>query len=536
MVEQSQRAPSSVEHAHCLSPELESAYAVAKRQTLSPSVALPTTTLGLPGSIEFLASLGHQQAVELLLDGQLAAAGVVTEQLAAAGVVTEQLAAVGVEAKQLSAGRPGYAQFAAVIEEVVPGRSEVVPAGPVAAQHYVEDQQLVAVIEQIVPGGSDAERLDSATGRGAATDTVAGVLASVEAIHPAAWTAVRLGAGLAESVECASSAPEIAGAVAFGGASRVDEPLPGGCGERYSGTSATPRPSPRRSDGRQPGKIAKSKACQRSNNRRKSAYMVIDNIYACVSTRARTRAHTHPTHTHTRTHTPPHTRTQVHRHRQTKQLCRQKHKHGDNIGLTSAKSQLDRNAWQHVATYKSGSKQTWRQIFSVWKHVEKAHMDRTKLPQPSFHFAEQLQPGFSTFLQVQTPCCIQSSCTTSFIEPYRSSTARALLPWRRHRGQASRFLGLLFVWWTFLSLVLVGHLTGIKHETMKRRQIHHLFRHRTISMQVRGQKSAPVDRHLHDRKKSPTRHETCPYPNLFNYEALSCRKVVPCEGRKNFGK
>ena len=35
------------------------------------------------------------------------------------------------------------------------------------------------------------------------------------------------------------------------------------------------------------------------------------------------------------------------------------------IGLASATSQLDGNAWQRVATYKSGSKQTWRRIFFV---------------------------------------------------------------------------------------------------------------------------------------------------------------------------
>ena len=53
------------------------------------------------------------------------------------------------------------------------------------------------------------------------------------------------------------------------------------------------------------------------------------------------------------------------------------------IGLASATSQLDRNPWQRVATYKSGSKQTWRRIFSVWNHNEEAQTmqtDRTKLP------------------------------------------------------------------------------------------------------------------------------------------------------------
>ena len=52
------------------------------------------------------------------------------------------------------------------------------------------------------------------------------------------------------------------------------------------------------------------------------------------------------------------------------------------IGLASATSQLDRNAWQRVATYKSGSKQTWRCIFFVWNHIEKAQTDRTPAQLP----------------------------------------------------------------------------------------------------------------------------------------------------------
>ena len=52
------------------------------------------------------------------------------------------------------------------------------------------------------------------------------------------------------------------------------------------------------------------------------------------------------------------------------------------IGLASATSQLDRNAWQRVATYKSGSKQTWRRIFFVWNHIEKAQTDRTPAQLP----------------------------------------------------------------------------------------------------------------------------------------------------------
>ena len=52
------------------------------------------------------------------------------------------------------------------------------------------------------------------------------------------------------------------------------------------------------------------------------------------------------------------------------------------IRLASATSQLDRNAWQRVATFKSDSKQTWRRIFFVWNHIEKAQVDRTPAQLP----------------------------------------------------------------------------------------------------------------------------------------------------------
>ena len=52
------------------------------------------------------------------------------------------------------------------------------------------------------------------------------------------------------------------------------------------------------------------------------------------------------------------------------------------IRLANATSQLDRNAWQRVATYKSGSKQTWRRIFFLWNHIEKAQAGRTPAQLP----------------------------------------------------------------------------------------------------------------------------------------------------------
>ena len=51
---------------------------------------------------------------------------------------------------------------------------------------------------------------------------------------------------------------------------------------------------------------------------------------------------------------------------------------------------------------------------------------------------------------------------------------------------------------------------------MKRRRIHHTLRHRTISKQISGQKSAPVERHLNDRKQPWTQHESCLITDFYS--------------------
>ena len=105
--------------------------------------------------------------------------------------------------------------------------------------------------------------------------------------------------------------------------------------------------------------------------------------------------------------------------------------------------------------------------------------------------------------------------------------SQALMPWQRYRGHAISLPWAVLCVVNFLIACSSGPIDRRKHETMKRRRIHHILRHRTTSMQVRGRKSAPVDRHLHDQKQPRTRHESCPTPQfLFNDEALSCRKVV----------
>ena len=85
------------------------------------------------------------------------------------------------------------------------------------------------------------------------------------------------------------------------------------------------------------------------------------------------------------------------------------------IGLASAASQLDRNPWQRIATYKSGFKQTWRCIFFVWKHIEKAQTDRTPASPASTLLSSYSQVFLVFFLRVQIPSYILSFCASSLV-------------------------------------------------------------------------------------------------------------------------
>ena len=119
------------------------------------------------------------------------------------------------------------------------------------------------------------------------------------------------------------------------------------------------------------------------------------------------------------------------------------------IGLASATSQLDRNAWQRVATYNSGSKQTWRRIFFVWNHIEKAQTDRTPAQLP-LCWAATARFILSSFFRFRLLAIFQVSAPRlRFVEPCRSVYNQSIAALKNtRRGQASRFLGLFFVWWT----------------------------------------------------------------------------------------
>ena len=180
------------------------------------------------------------------------------------------------------------------------------------------------------------------------------------------------------------------------------------------------------------------------------------------------------------------------------------------IGLASATSQLDRNAWQHVATYKSGSKQTWRRIFFVWNHIEKAQTDRTPAQLP-LCWAATARFFLSSF-QVQIPCFILRSCDMSQV---RWAVSLSVVPVQRCclEEDPSR-PSLSFPWAVlcvvdFLSLILVGHSTEKTHETMKRRQVLH------TSTSNDFHAALFVDDFL-ARRSTSARSETAPYSTHAN--------------------
>ena len=202
------------------------------------------------------------------------------------------------------------------------------------------------------------------------------------------------------------------------------------------------------------------------------------------------------------------------------------------IGLASATSQLDRNAWQRVATYKSGSKQTWRRIFFVCNHIEKA---QTRIEhQSSFHFVEQLQLCFSCLPSSGSDSVLYSkflchvSGSSSRISLSLVSPALLLKLKKTLSRPTISFPWAVLCVVDFVSLILVGHSTGKTHGTMKRRQVHIMLRRRMTSMQPCSWTNIRACR------STSARSETAPYstqilPNphyLFKYESVSCRKVA----------
>ena len=190
------------------------------------------------------------------------------------------------------------------------------------------------------------------------------------------------------------------------------------------------------------------------------------------------------------------------------------------IGLASAALQLDRNAWHRVATYKSGSKQTWRRFFFVWNHMRR---HRWIEHQPSFHFAEQLQPGFSCLLSSGSDSVLYSKF---LCHVFRRAVSLSVVPVQHCCLEEDPSRPSISFPWALLCMVDC-HSTGKTHETMKRRQVI-ILRRRMISMQPCSWTN------IRARRSTSARSETAPHstqilPNpcyLFNYESVSCQKVV----------
>ena len=174
------------------------------------------------------------------------------------------------------------------------------------------------------------------------------------------------------------------------------------------------------------------------------------------------------------------------------------------IGLASATSQLDRNAWQHVATYKPGV------VSTPYKAASKKHrwIEQNCPRQASALLKSYRQ--FSGLIFFRFRLLIVFKVPVPHLSPSRIAVvySPALLPWERYRGK----IGLFSVRG---GLVFIARSSGpLDREKMKRRKIHHILRHRTISMQVRRRNSVLVGRRLRDRKEPQTRHESCPNPTF----------------------
>ena len=215
------------------------------------------------------------------------------------------------------------------------------------------------------------------------------------------------------------------------------------------------------------------------------------------------------------------------------------------IGLASATSQLDRNAWQRVAKYKSGCKTNLAPyLLCMEPHRESTEGSNTSPASTLLSSYSQVFLVF--FLQVQIPCSrwpcyILSSCATSQVRRAVSFSVVPVQHWCLEedpsRPTISFPLAVLFVVDSLL-LILVGHSKGKTHETMKRRQVHHTLTsndfHAALFVDKYLRPSIDVD--LHDRKQPHTPHKSCRTPiicSIMNQWAVEKLRTLkpPCEGK-----
>ena len=208
------------------------------------------------------------------------------------------------------------------------------------------------------------------------------------------------------------------------------------------------------------------------------------------------------------------------------------------IGLASDTSQLDRNAWQRVAAYKSGSKQTWRRIF-VWNHIEKAQTDRTQAQLPLCRAATArffLSFFFRFRFRVYSKFLCYASGSSSRIA--QCSTSLAFLPWRRP-VEANHLVSLGYC---FCGGLFIAHSSwSLERENARNYETKTSSSYFDVEWfpccLVCGRISAPVHRRLHDRKQPHTPHQSCPTPIICSIMSQSAVEKLPtlfkppCEGK-----
>ena len=152
--------------------------------------------------------------------------------------------------------------------------------------------------------------------------------------------------------------------------------------------------------------------------------------------------------------------------------------------------------------------------------------------QPSFHFAEQRQPGF--------PCLLSSGSDSVLYSKFLCHVFRWAVSLSVHvvpvqhcclEGDPSK-PSISFPWAFlcvvgFLSLIEVGHSTGKKHETMKRRQVHHTSTSNDFHAALFVDEYPRPSIDVCTIGNSPISTQILPNPHyLFNCESVSCRKVA----------
>ena len=134
------------------------------------------------------------------------------------------------------------------------------------------------------------------------------------------------------------------------------------------------------------------------------------------------------------------------------------------------------------------------------------------------------------FFQVQIPCYILSSCATSQVRRAVSLSVvqvqHCCLEEDPSRPTISFPWAVLFVV-DSLSLILVGHSKGKTHETMKRRQVHHISTSNDFHAALFVDEYPRPSIDVCTIENSPTLPQIFPNPHyLFNCESVSCRKVA----------